>query len=97
MTPYLEKKGPVVSTSSKPAAGMSKDKAKGPQKKQKGPKNYQGKEKGKDNRHTPYPQAFRIPKLEPQAVDSVSNMARTLIEFTAKEKEIINRTFPPKE
>ncbi|MBW0591185.1 hypothetical protein O181_130900 [Austropuccinia psidii MF-1] len=34
MTPALEKKGPVVSTSFKPAPEMSKDKPKGPQKKQ---------------------------------------------------------------
>ncbi|MBW0577627.1 hypothetical protein O181_117342 [Austropuccinia psidii MF-1] len=42
------------------------------------------------------PQGYRIPKLEPSAVDSVFNMARTLMEFTAKEQERMNRTFPCK-
>ncbi|MBW0541082.1 hypothetical protein O181_080797 [Austropuccinia psidii MF-1] len=96
MTPALETKVPVVSTSSKPAPEMSKDKPKGPQKKQRGPKNHQGKGKGKANWHRPYPQEYRIPKLEPSAVDSVLNMASTLMEFTGKEQERMKRTFPPK-
>ncbi|MBW0517195.1 hypothetical protein O181_056910 [Austropuccinia psidii MF-1] len=91
MTPALEEL-PVVS----PAPEASKGKPKGPQKKKKGPKNHQGKGKGKENRHRPYPQGYRIPKLEPSAMDSVFNMARTLIEFTAKEQETMNRTFPSK-
>ncbi|MBW0463858.1 hypothetical protein O181_003573 [Austropuccinia psidii MF-1] len=96
MTPSLEKKGPVAYTSFKKAPEVSKDKPKGPQKKQKGPKNHQGKGKGKANCHIPYPQGYRIPKLESSDVDSVFNMARTLMEFTAKEKERISRTFPCK-
>ncbi|MBW0550049.1 hypothetical protein O181_089764 [Austropuccinia psidii MF-1] len=96
MIPSLDKEGPVVSISSKPAPEASKDKPKGPQKKQRGPKNHQGKGKGKANWHRPYPQGDRIPKLEPSAVDGVLNMSRTLMEFTAKEKEKINRTFPCK-
>ncbi|MBW0573906.1 hypothetical protein O181_113621 [Austropuccinia psidii MF-1] len=96
MTPALEKKGPVVSTSSKPAPEVSKDKPKGPQKKQRGPKNHQGKGKGKANWHRPYPQGYRIPKLEPSAMNSVFNLARTLLEFTAKEQERMNRTFSGK-
>ncbi|MBW0504512.1 hypothetical protein O181_044227 [Austropuccinia psidii MF-1] len=96
MTPALETEGPVASTSSKPAPEVSKDKPKGPQKKQRGPKNHQGKGKGKANWHRPYPQGYRIPKLEPSAVDSVFNMARNLMEFTAKEQERMNRTFPCK-
>ncbi|MBW0567673.1 hypothetical protein O181_107388 [Austropuccinia psidii MF-1] len=67
-----------------------------PQKKKKGPRNHQDKGKGKSNWHKPYPQGYRIPKLEPSAVDSVFNMARTLMEFTAKEQERMNRTFPCK-
>ncbi|MBW0579825.1 hypothetical protein O181_119540 [Austropuccinia psidii MF-1] len=55
-----------------------------------------GKGKGKENWHRPYPKGYRIPKLELSAVDSVFNMARTLMEFTAKEQERMNRTFPPK-
>ncbi|MBW0478238.1 hypothetical protein O181_017953 [Austropuccinia psidii MF-1] len=62
----------------------------------KGPKDHQGKGKGRGNWHRPYPQAYRIPKLEPSAVDSVFNMARTLREFTAKEQEMMNSTFPHK-
>ncbi|MBW0498348.1 hypothetical protein O181_038063 [Austropuccinia psidii MF-1] len=65
MTPALEKEGPMASTNYKPAPKVSKDKPKGPHKKQKGPKNHQGKGKGKANWHRPYPQGYRIPKLEP--------------------------------
>ncbi|MBW0531220.1 hypothetical protein O181_070935 [Austropuccinia psidii MF-1] len=96
MTQALEKDGTVVSTSSKPAPEMSKYQHKRPPKKQKGSKNHQGKGKGKDNWHRPYPQGYRIPKLEPSTVDSVFNMARTLMEFTAKERERMNRPFPHK-
>ncbi|MBW0580468.1 hypothetical protein O181_120183 [Austropuccinia psidii MF-1] len=96
MTPALETEGPVASTSSKPAPEVSKDKPKGPQKKQRGPKNHHGMGKGKANWHRPYPQGCRIPKLEPSTSDSVFNMARTLMEFIAKEQEKMNRTFPLK-
>ncbi|MBW0496229.1 hypothetical protein O181_035944 [Austropuccinia psidii MF-1] len=92
VTPALEE-GPVASTSSKPAPEASKAKPKGPQKKKKGPKNHKGKGKGKENWHRPYPQGYRIPKLEPSAVDSIFNMARTFMEFTAKEQGRMNRTF----
>ncbi|MBW0590506.1 hypothetical protein O181_130221 [Austropuccinia psidii MF-1] len=95
MTPAFETEAPVASTSSKPAPEVSKDKPKGPQTKR-SPKNHQGKGKGKANWHRPYLQGYRIPKLEPSAVDSVFNMARTLMEFTAKEQERMNRTFPCK-
>ncbi|MBW0545216.1 hypothetical protein O181_084931 [Austropuccinia psidii MF-1] len=71
MTPALEKEGPVASTISKPAPEVSKDKPKGPQKKKRGPKNHKGKGKGKANWHRPYQQGYRIPKLEPSAVDKV--------------------------
>ncbi|MBW0561409.1 hypothetical protein O181_101124 [Austropuccinia psidii MF-1] len=96
MTPALETEVPVASTRSKAAPEVSKEKPKRPQKKHRGPKNHQGKGKGKANWHRPYPQGYRIPKLEPSAVDIVFNMARTLMEFTAKEKERMNRTFPCK-
>ncbi|MBW0571476.1 hypothetical protein O181_111191 [Austropuccinia psidii MF-1] len=79
MTPDLEKEFPVASTSSKPAPEVCKDTPKGPQKKQRGPKSHQGKGKGKANWHRPYPQGYRISKLEPSEVDSVFNMARTLM------------------
>ncbi|MBW0542943.1 hypothetical protein O181_082658 [Austropuccinia psidii MF-1] len=95
MTPALEE-GPVVPTSSKPAPKTSKEKPKGPQKKNKGPKSHQRKGKGKANWHRPSPQGCRIPKLEPSAVYSVFNMARTLMEFTAKEQERMKRTFTHK-
>ncbi|MBW0557421.1 hypothetical protein O181_097136 [Austropuccinia psidii MF-1] len=95
MNPALEE-GPVGSTSSKPAPETSKEKLKGPQKKKKGPKNHQGKGKRKANWHRPYPQGYRIPKLEPSAMDNIFNMARTLMEFIAKAQERINRTFPCK-
>ncbi|MBW0510382.1 hypothetical protein O181_050097 [Austropuccinia psidii MF-1] len=47
---------------------VSNNKPKGPQKKQKGPNNHQGKGKGKANWHRPNPQGYRIPKLEPSEV-----------------------------
>ncbi|MBW0553171.1 hypothetical protein O181_092886 [Austropuccinia psidii MF-1] len=84
MTSALETEVPVASTRPKPAPEVSKDKPKGPQKKQKGPKNHQVKGKGKANWHRPYPQGYRIPKLEPSEVDNVFYMARTLMEVTAK-------------
>ncbi|MBW0483964.1 hypothetical protein O181_023679 [Austropuccinia psidii MF-1] len=96
MTPALETEGPVASTSSKQASEVSKDKRKRPQKKKKGPKNHQGKGKGKANRNRPYPQGYRIPKLEFSAMNSVFNIARTLMEFTAKEQERMKRNFPSK-
>ncbi|MBW0578894.1 hypothetical protein O181_118609 [Austropuccinia psidii MF-1] len=51
---------------------------------------------GKANWHRSYPQRFRIPKFQPSEVESVLNMARTLMEFTEKEQEMMKRTFPPK-
>ncbi|MBW0559658.1 hypothetical protein O181_099373 [Austropuccinia psidii MF-1] len=81
---------------SKPAPETSKEKPKGPQKKKKGPKNNQGKGTEKANWHRPYPQGYRIPKLEPSAMESIFNMARTLMEFTAKEQKRMDRTFPHK-
>ncbi|MBW0567341.1 hypothetical protein O181_107056 [Austropuccinia psidii MF-1] len=88
MTPALEKEGPVVSKESKAAI----EHPKGPQKEQRGSRNNQG----NDNWHRPYPQGYRIPKLEPSAMDSVFNMARALIEFASKEQESMNRNFPQK-
>ncbi|MBW0580183.1 hypothetical protein O181_119898 [Austropuccinia psidii MF-1] len=89
-------KGPVASISSNPAPETSKEKPKGPKKKQKGPKTHQGKGKHKANWNRAYTQGYRIPNLEPAALDSIFNMGRTLMEFTAKEKETLNRTFPRK-
>ncbi|MBW0484893.1 hypothetical protein O181_024608 [Austropuccinia psidii MF-1] len=97
MTPALEKEGPVASTTSKLAPEVPKDNPKGLQKKQKGPKNHQGRGKVKANWHRPCQQGYRIPKLELSAVDSVFNMARTLMEFAAKEQARMNRTYPHKE
>ncbi|MBW0475772.1 hypothetical protein O181_015487 [Austropuccinia psidii MF-1] len=82
-TPALDKEGPVSSTSSKPALEVLKEDPKGHQKKKRGPQTNQGKGKRKANQHRPYPQRYRIPKLEPSAVDSVLNMARNLMEFIA--------------
>ncbi|MBW0585250.1 hypothetical protein O181_124965 [Austropuccinia psidii MF-1] len=95
-TPASETEAPVASTSSKPAPEGSNYKPKGPQKKQRAPKNHQIKGKGKANWHRPYPQGYRIPKFEASAMDSIFNMAKSLMEFTAKEQERMNRTFPKK-
>ncbi|MBW0489826.1 hypothetical protein O181_029541 [Austropuccinia psidii MF-1] len=93
ITPALEKDSPVASTSFKPGPEVSKDKSKGPQKEHRAPKNNQGKVKGKAYWYRSYPQGYRIPKLEPSAVDSVFNMARTLLEFTVKEQGRMSRNF----
>ncbi|MBW0503501.1 hypothetical protein O181_043216 [Austropuccinia psidii MF-1] len=85
ITPDLEKEGPVESTCSitlQRQAEMS-------QKKQK-----QG--EGKVDWYRPYPQGYWIPKLEPSAIDSVLNLETNLMEFTAKEQERMNTTFPEK-
>ncbi|MBW0517297.1 hypothetical protein O181_057012 [Austropuccinia psidii MF-1] len=92
MTSGFKQEVPVVSKSSKQAPEQSKDKPKRPQKKLRGPKNNQG----KANWHRPYPQGYRIPQLELSAMDSVFNISRTLMGFTAKEQERMNRTFPGK-
>ncbi|MBW0470875.1 hypothetical protein O181_010590 [Austropuccinia psidii MF-1] len=55
-TPALDKEGPVVSTTSKPAPEVPKDKPKGPQKKKRGNKKNKGKGKGKASWHRPYSQ-----------------------------------------
>ncbi|MBW0589633.1 hypothetical protein O181_129348, partial [Austropuccinia psidii MF-1] len=78
VTPEFEE-GPVASTSFKPAPETSNEKLKGPQRKRKGPKNHQGKGKGKGNWHRPYQEGYRIHKLEPRAMESVFNMSRTLV------------------
>ncbi|MBW0512822.1 hypothetical protein O181_052537 [Austropuccinia psidii MF-1] len=93
MRTSLEKEGPVASSSSKQAPEMSKDKPKGPQKNQRGHMSHQEKGKGKANGDRPYPQGYWIPKSEPSSVDSVFNMARTLVEFKAKEQERMKSTF----
>ncbi|MBW0514933.1 hypothetical protein O181_054648 [Austropuccinia psidii MF-1] len=94
--PSFGERRPVSSNNSKKATEMSKKKPKGPEKKQKGLKNHQGKGKGKENWDRPHSQGYRIPKLEFSAVDSVFNMARMLLEFTAKEDERIKRTLSHK-
>ncbi|MBW0588511.1 hypothetical protein O181_128226 [Austropuccinia psidii MF-1] len=88
----FEDRGPSGVYQLQRAPEVSKDKSKRLQKKKRGPKSYQG----KANWHRPYPQGYIIPKLGPSAMDSVFNMARTLMEFTAKEQEWMNRTFPHK-
>ncbi|MBW0566677.1 hypothetical protein O181_106392 [Austropuccinia psidii MF-1] len=62
MTPALDKKKAQWCL---PAAEVSKNKSKGPQKKQKGLNNHKGKGKGKAKWHRPYPQGYTIPKWEP--------------------------------
>ncbi|MBW0505668.1 hypothetical protein O181_045383 [Austropuccinia psidii MF-1] len=63
ITPALEKEGPVVSNSSRPAPEVSNNKPKGPQKKQGGPKSHQGEGKGMANWNRPYPQGYRITNM----------------------------------
>ncbi|MBW0551428.1 hypothetical protein O181_091143 [Austropuccinia psidii MF-1] len=92
----MEKEEPVASKSSKTAPEQPKHKPKVPQSKQRGPRNNQGKGKGKANWNRPYPQGYRIPKLEHSAMDSVVNMTRSLMDLTPKEQERMKSTFPQK-
>ncbi|MBW0512890.1 hypothetical protein O181_052605 [Austropuccinia psidii MF-1] len=69
MTPDLEKEVPVPSNTFKPGP---EDQLKGPQRKQRGPKNNQGQGKKKANWHMPHPQGFRMPQLEPSAMKMYS-------------------------
>ncbi|MBW0533048.1 hypothetical protein O181_072763 [Austropuccinia psidii MF-1] len=94
MTPALDKAEPVAENSTKTAPELPKDKPKGPQNNQKGSRGNKKKGKGKANWQRPYSQYYRIPKLEPSAVESVLNMNRPLMEFKAKVKGSINKTFP---
>ncbi|MBW0469021.1 hypothetical protein O181_008736 [Austropuccinia psidii MF-1] len=96
MTPDLEKEGVVASTSSKTAPEIPKENLKGAYKKQKGPRRNKRKGKGKENWNRSYPQQYRISKLEPSDMDSVFDVARSLMELTAKEQERMKRTFPGK-
>ncbi|MBW0586226.1 hypothetical protein O181_125941, partial [Austropuccinia psidii MF-1] len=90
MTPALETESPVASTSSKSVQGQAQRTSEEAEIS----KNHQSKGKGKANWQRPDPQGYRIPKLQPSAMDSIFNMARTLMEFTGKEQERMNRTFP---
>ncbi|MBW0563524.1 hypothetical protein O181_103239 [Austropuccinia psidii MF-1] len=93
MTPALEKEGPVASKTYKKVPEQSRIKAKRPQNNQRGPKNNKGKGKGKENWHRPYQQGCKIFKLEPSAMNSVLNIARSLMELTGNDLEVIRRTF----
>ncbi|MBW0521205.1 hypothetical protein O181_060920 [Austropuccinia psidii MF-1] len=92
MSPVMEKEGPVASTTSNPAPEQPRDNSKGTQKRHRGARSNQG----KAHWHRPYPKGLRIPKLEPSAMESLLNMARTLMEFTAKEQERMTRNYPCK-
>ncbi|MBW0556606.1 hypothetical protein O181_096321 [Austropuccinia psidii MF-1] len=81
MTPALEKEGPMVSTSSKPASEVPKDNHKGSQENQRGLKNNKDKFQEKAHWHIPYPQGYRISKFEPWAMDSVLNVPITPMRF----------------
>ncbi|MBW0461152.1 hypothetical protein O181_000867 [Austropuccinia psidii MF-1] len=84
MTLALEKRGPVASAISNPAPELPKDNRKQPKKNQKGLRKNKTKWKGQVNYDQPYPKGYRIPKLDPSAMDSVFNMASTLMDLKAK-------------
>ncbi|MBW0517388.1 hypothetical protein O181_057103 [Austropuccinia psidii MF-1] len=83
MNPALGKEGPVVSTSSRSIQGQVQRTSEEAERSQ---------EQSKQRKR----QSHRLPKFEPLAVDSVFNMARTLMKFTAKEQERMKSTFPRK-
>ncbi|MBW0590475.1 hypothetical protein O181_130190 [Austropuccinia psidii MF-1] len=71
-----------------PVASTSKPHASQPP--QEGNKN---KEK---NWRKPYFPSYRIPKIQKDSMDNVFNMARTLMEFKDKDKEIMRKPDLPK-
>ncbi|MBW0488617.1 hypothetical protein O181_028332 [Austropuccinia psidii MF-1] len=93
MTPDFEEEGPVLSKSSKPAPELPKDSPKRPHKKNKGPKNNQLKGKEKANFHRPYPKWYRIPQLEPSAMDCVQH-GKDSYGVHSQRTIKITRTFP---
>ncbi|MBW0550320.1 hypothetical protein O181_090035 [Austropuccinia psidii MF-1] len=82
MTPALEE-GPVASTSSRRIQREAQRTSEEEERSQE--------PSGQGARQSKLAQTF--PKLEPLAVDSVFNMARTLMEFTSKDQERMNKTF----
>ncbi|MBW0497022.1 hypothetical protein O181_036737 [Austropuccinia psidii MF-1] len=87
MTPALGKEGPVASTSSRSVQGQGQKTSEETERSQEP----SGQRQRKSKLAQPYPQGYRIPKLEPSAVDSGFNMARTVMEFTSKEQERMKR------
>ncbi|MBW0568361.1 hypothetical protein O181_108076, partial [Austropuccinia psidii MF-1] len=85
---------PKASTSKNPPQQVPNKPKKTPKTIQKGKKKEKGKAKPKWNK--PYPQNYRIPKKERTAMDNLSNMARTLMEFKNKEEERLNQSFSNK-
>ncbi|MBW0593416.1 hypothetical protein O181_133131 [Austropuccinia psidii MF-1] len=56
----------------------------------------EGKNKNKKNCRKPYSPAYRIPKIQKDAMDNVFNMARTLMGFKDKEEQRMRKTHFPK-
>ncbi|MBW0502842.1 hypothetical protein O181_042557 [Austropuccinia psidii MF-1] len=57
----------------------------------------EGKKNKKNNWRKPYFQSYRFPKIQKDAMENVSNMARTLMEFKEKEeKRMRQHQFPKK-
>ncbi|MBW0593121.1 hypothetical protein O181_132836 [Austropuccinia psidii MF-1] len=77
MTPALEKEGPVGSISSRTVQRKAQRTLEETERSQE--KSWQGK------RQRPYPQGYKITKLEHSAMKSMFNMVRTLMKFTVKE------------
>ncbi|MBW0590393.1 hypothetical protein O181_130108 [Austropuccinia psidii MF-1] len=56
----------------------------------------EGKKNKKRNWRKPYSSIYGIPKIQKDAMDKVSNMARTLIEFKDKEEQRMRQNHFPK-
>ncbi|MBW0554733.1 hypothetical protein O181_094448 [Austropuccinia psidii MF-1] len=56
----------------------------------------EGKENKKRNWRKPYSPSYRIPKIQKDAMDNVSNMAKTLMQFKDKEEKRMRQPQLPK-
>ncbi|MBW0511769.1 hypothetical protein O181_051484 [Austropuccinia psidii MF-1] len=92
ITPALEKEGPVVSTSCRSVQRQAQRTSEEAERSQEPSR--QGKRQSQLAQTLPT--MVQDSRLELSAVDSVFNMARTLMELTAKEQERMNRTIPRK-
>ncbi|MBW0549842.1 hypothetical protein O181_089557 [Austropuccinia psidii MF-1] len=92
MTPALDKEDPVESTSSRSVEEQAQKTSEETERLQEP----SGTRKRKSQLAKTLLTRIQDPKLEPSAVDSFFNMARTIMELKAKEQERMNRTFPRK-
>ncbi|MBW0498416.1 hypothetical protein O181_038131 [Austropuccinia psidii MF-1] len=90
MTPDLEKEGPVESTSSKSVQRQSQRNLEEEERSQENSRKVQRKSQLEQT----LPTRLQDTQIGAFSMDNVFNMARTLMEFTAKEQERMKKNFP---